>query len=65
LRILIVEDAPHVRKFLVAGLEREGHELSDASDIKEAQKLLKDGFFDLVILDRGLPDGDGLESFPC
>lgn len=61
MRILVVEDAPHVRQFLAAGLQAEGHEVDPAADLAEARAILGRHSVDFVIVDRMLPDGDGLD----
>lgn len=61
MHILVVEDAPHVRQFLLAGLRAEGHELSPAGDLAEARAALDRGGVEFLIIDRMLPDGDGLD----
>jgi len=57
-KILIVDDDPTVVESLEACFDGE---LSAAGSIKEAREKLKKNRPDLVILDRRLPDGDGLE----
>ncbi|MCL4115306.1 UNVERIFIED_CONTAM: hypothetical protein GTU68_056963 [Idotea baltica] len=42
-------------------LKFQGHHVERANTIEKAQGLYLDGQFDLVVLDRGLPDGDGLD----
>ena len=59
--ILVVEDAPHVRQFLVAGLRAEGHELTATGDLASARAALATGAVEFLVVDRGLPDGDGLD----
>ncbi|MDO8804666.1 MAG: response regulator [Elusimicrobiota bacterium] len=56
-KILLVEDDPTVLDFLEICFSGE---LSIAGSIKEAWEKLKKNEPDLVILDRGLPDGDGI-----
>jgi DNA-binding response OmpR family regulator len=58
-RILCVEDSLEVQMILKRALG-EKHEVSLASTIGEARTLIGKNRFDLVILDIGLPDGDGL-----
>lgn len=59
-RILVVEDDARVRAELVDALRKEGTEVDVATDRATATEALR-GHHDLVVLDRGLPDGDGLE----
>jgi len=59
-KILIVEDDPTVLELLESCFD-DGNQLLTAFSIKDAREKLKKGRPDIVILDRGLPDGDGLE----
>jgi two-component system KDP operon response regulator KdpE len=59
--VLIVDDDPPIRRFLRAGLESEGHTLIEAKTGQEAISQAATRAPDLVLLDLGLPDVDGLE----
>lgn len=61
LRILVVEDEADIRRFVRLALESEGHEVFEADGVKRA--LIDAGTRrpDLVVLDLGLPDGDGID----
>jgi two-component system KDP operon response regulator KdpE len=59
LRILIVDDEPHVRKFLRLTLQAENFNVLEASTAEEAIMLVHSANPDLMILDLGLPDIDG------
>src|SRR5215469_1486523 len=58
-RILIVDDEPHVRKFLHLSLQAEGFNVLEAATAEEALALVRAGTPSLMILDLGLPDIDG------
>ena len=60
LKVLVVDDEPPIRKLLRMGLETQGYQTMDASNAKTALELMSDKP-DLVILDLGLPDMQGLE----
>ncbi len=60
-RILIVDDEPAIRRFLKASLETQGFGVEPAENAAQALSALAHGKPDLVILDLGLPDLDGLE----
>jgi two-component system KDP operon response regulator KdpE len=60
LKVLIVDDEPPIRKLLRMGLTTQGYEILDAPNGKTALELLKNKP-DLVILDLGLPDMQGLD----
>lgn len=59
--ILLVEDEQPIRRFLRASLTGEGYRLTEAETGAEALKLAPRQPPDLVILDLGLPDMDGLD----
>ena len=59
-RILVVEDDPTLGAALVGVLAGEGHEVRWAQTAADARRLLDKGAPDLVLLDLGLPDADGL-----
>jgi diguanylate cyclase (GGDEF)-like protein len=59
--IILVEDDQHVSHLLSRQLQRAGYTTKHASTIREARELFRETPWDLAILDRGLPDGDGLE----
>jgi len=60
-RILIVEDEADIRRFVRMALESEGHETFEADGVKRG--LIEAGTRrpELVVLDLGLPDGDGVD----
>jgi DNA-binding response OmpR family regulator len=58
-RILVVEDDPPVRAFLDRALSAEGYAVRATGKLAEALRLAGEGDFALVLLDLGLPDGEG------
>jgi two-component system KDP operon response regulator KdpE len=60
LKIMVVDDEPPIRKLLRMGLTSQGYQVLEAPNGKTALELLAKKP-DLVILDLGLPDIDGLE----
>ncbi len=60
-RVLVVEDDADIRRFVRLALEAEGHEAFEADGVKRG--LIDAGTRrpDLVVLDLGLPDGDGVD----
>ncbi len=60
-RILVVEDDADIRLLLCRLLEREAYEVAAVSDALGAMEQLGAGDPDLVLLDVGLPDVDGME----
>lgn len=61
LRLLVVEDDREIRAMLQSTLSVEGFEVQTAVSLSEARALLTNSPPDVVVLDLGLPDGDGLE----
>ena len=60
-KILIVEDEASISNFIGAILQANGYESITAASGREAQSMLSSHCPDLVILDLGLPDMDGIE----
>jgi DNA-binding response OmpR family regulator len=60
-RILIVEDEARITSFLEKGLKASGFVTAVAPDGRQGLAHARTGGFDLVILDLGLPDLDGME----
>ena len=61
MRVLVAEDDKPVASFLRKGLEAENYAVDLAGDGKEAIYMAGQYDYDLVILDLGLPESDGLE----
>jgi two-component system KDP operon response regulator KdpE len=59
--VLVVDDEPQIRTLLKATLARAGYEVVEASNAREAISAKSIDKPDLVLLDLGLPDRDGLE----
>jgi DNA-binding response OmpR family regulator len=62
MRILVVEDETELREAVVRRLRALGHAVDDAGSRREAEGSFEVHQYGLVVLDRGLPDGDGLLS---
>ena len=60
LKVLIVDDEPPIRKLLRMGLGTQGYHIIDAPNAKTALELMS-AEPDLVILDLGLPDMQGID----
>jgi two-component system, OmpR family, KDP operon response regulator KdpE len=60
-RILIIDDEPAIRRFLRVSLGARGYELYEAATGGDGLQSVPMHHPDLVILDLGLPDMDGLE----
>ena len=58
--VLLVEDDPLIASAIVAGLTTQGVTVEHAQTATSAAALCRAGVFDVLILDLGLPDEDGL-----
>ncbi len=60
-RVLVIEDETDIRRFVRVALESEGHDVTEAATLQRG--LIEAGSRrpDLVVLDLGLPDGDGAD----
>lgn len=61
MKILVVEDDPSVRTLVKAVLEHNGNEVTTVETASDGRAYAVEQNFDMIILDLGLPDGDGFE----
>lgn len=61
-KILIVDDEEMIRKLIRKYAEFEGHEVSEAVDGMDAVIKIKNGSFDLVVMDIMMPELDGFSA---
>ena len=61
-KLLIVEDEENLRDLYAEDLEESGYEVTKASNGKEAINLVRNGSFDLIIMDIRMPEMDGIET---
>ena len=61
LRILVVEDDSLLAESLIRALQQQGYGVGHARRGHDADALLRDHRYDLLLLDIGLPDVDGFE----
>lgn len=59
--VLLVEDEPQMQKFIRASLRSHQYQVIEAGTAAEAVLLATSRNPDLILLDLGLPDGDGLD----
>ncbi|HVR62585.1 MAG TPA: response regulator [Polyangia bacterium] len=59
--VLVVEDEPQMRRFLRASLASHGFQPIEVSTARDALARLTGQAPEMVLLDLGLPDGDGIE----
>jgi two-component system, OmpR family, KDP operon response regulator KdpE len=60
-RVLVVDDDHAIRRFLGIALRTRGYSVFEAAGAREAVSAVSVARPDVVILDLGLPDGDGIE----
>jgi two-component system KDP operon response regulator KdpE len=61
LSILVVEDDREIRALMQSSLTVEGFDVKTAVTVSEAKALLRNTPPDVMVLDLGLPDGDGID----
>jgi two-component system KDP operon response regulator KdpE len=59
--VVIIEDEPQIRRFVRSALEAEGWQVFEADTARKGLSEAGTRKPDLLVLDLGLPDGDGLE----
>lgn len=62
--VLIVDDEPHIRRLLQGTLTRAQYRVGEAGSARQALAEIEANPPDVVLLDLGLPDRDGLELLP-
>jgi two-component system copper resistance phosphate regulon response regulator CusR len=60
MRLLLVEDEIDIRSFLLSSLVESGYQVDAASDGKTALQFATQNLYDILIVDLGLPDQDGM-----
>jgi len=61
MRLLLVEDNARLASLIREGLDRQGFAVDWCETVDGAGHALKIGDYDLMLLDLGLPDGEGLD----
>ena len=61
MRLLLVEDEPEIQSFLKQPLADAGYEVDPAKDGRTAIQLSSENKYDVLIVDLGLPDQDGID----
>jgi len=59
--ILLVEDDNRLRNLISVYLQEKGYSISTCGDVDDAEELINNFIFDIIILDRMLPGGDGVD----
>lgn len=60
MRLLLVEDEMDIQSFLKSSLSDAGYSVDAASDGKRAERLALENEYDVLVVDLGLPDQDGI-----
>lgn len=61
MRLLLVEDNPQLAQLIQEGLSSQGFVIDRCGSLKEALATRAAARYELIVLDLGLPDGDGME----
>lgn len=61
MRVLLVEDSAQTVSFVVEGLAARDHMTTAVSTAAEGHEAVQESRFDVLLVDRMLPDGDGLD----
>lgn len=61
MRLLLVEDEAELAALLLSGLRNAGFIVDGVATIDEADAAMRADSYDIVVLDRRLPDGDGMD----
>lgn len=64
MKILLVEDEPDMARLISALLKEAGFVTDRAASVREAEEATRQMAYDLSLVDRRLPDGDGAELIP-
>jgi two-component system KDP operon response regulator KdpE len=59
--VIVIEDEPNLRRFVRMSLESEGCQVYEADTVKRGLIEVATRKPDMVVLDLGLPDGDGVD----
>jgi two-component system OmpR family response regulator len=64
LRILLLEDEPEMAAALIAALRRRDIIIDHVRTLADAELMARVGSYEVLVLDRRLPDGEGLDLIP-
>jgi two-component system KDP operon response regulator KdpE len=60
-KILVVDDEPQIRRVMRSALTKQDYFVADARSGEEALEMVRQGRFDLILLDRNMPGMSGLD----
>jgi DNA-binding response OmpR family regulator len=61
IRVLIADDERNLRELIVRELARRGHEVDGVGDGAAAIERIRDGSYDVVVLDMRMPHKEGID----
>lgn len=61
MRLLLIEDNPRLAELIAEGMVAQGFAVDRCATVAAANNALASSSFDIVLLDLGLPDGDGID----
>ncbi|WP_404710504.1 response regulator [Sphingomonas sp. MMS24-J13] len=61
MRLLVVEDNDRLATLIAEGLQRRGFSCDIAGNLADADNAMDGAVYDAIVLDLGLPDGDGID----
>ncbi|HEY6291760.1 MAG TPA: response regulator transcription factor [Terriglobia bacterium] len=61
-RILVIDDEPQIRRVMRTTLVANGYEMAEARSGEAALEMLRDGRYDLILLDMNMPGLNGIET---
>ena len=64
MKLLLIEDEVELGRALSSGLSKQGIVIDHAMTLSDAQELCLQKGYDAILLDRRLPDGEGLSFIP-
>ncbi|MDR0458063.1 MAG: response regulator, partial [Burkholderiaceae bacterium] len=59
-RAVVIEDEPQIRRFVRSALQAEGWQVHETATLRDGLAAAGTRQPDLLVLDLGLPDGDGI-----
>ncbi len=64
-RVLMIEDDPYLREYYKRVLEREGMVMDIADDGEQGLEMIKQGEYEIILMDIMLPRKTGIEILEC
>lgn len=61
MRVLVIEDSGRLAQLVADGLQRRGFSCDIAHCLSQADRAMDEAAYDAIVLDLGLPDGDGID----